>query len=153
MDSLSTRITQLRQGARANRAYIDLSIASSSIYASQPVITNSTSVSTKVTRLASLLSLLQREGFIAGWSVKTPRTQSDKKLLRVYLKYSPRGESAFRSIFQVSKPGRRVYLSTRALWQPYSSTGVFILSTPRGLLTDREARQNNVGGEVLFGIF
>ena len=76
----------------------------------------------------------------------------DKKSVRVYLKYSSRGDAAFRSIFLVSKPGRRVYLSTRALWQPYATTGVYVLSTPQGLLTDREARQKNVGGEVLLGI-
>jgi small subunit ribosomal protein S8 len=58
-----------------------------------------------------------------------------------------------RNIFRVSKPGRRVFLSTKALWKPKTTTGIFILSTPKGLYTDRDARFFNLGGEILCGVY
>ncbi len=106
----------------------------------------------------SILNILEKEGYIFGWeewSLKNENKITKDKTLRikVLLKYNGQGNSAIRGIFRVSKPGRKVYISTKALWKPKSGAGIFILSTPFGILTDKEARYFNVGGEVLCGIF
>jgi len=70
----------------------------------------------------------------------------------IYLKYDESGKSVIDSLFLVSKPSRRIYMSSSAIWQPQTTTGFFILSTPIGICTDIEARRYNVGGEILFGV-
>jgi len=99
-----------------------------------------------------VLDLLRDEGYILGYNLwydpKLKRT-----FLKVLLKYSAYGAPAIKKIFQISKPTRRIYISTVILWKPKASAGLYILSTPKGLLTDRDARLLNVGGELLLGIY
>ncbi len=98
----------------------------------------------------NVLEVLKREGYIRAWSTEDVRTGI--KTIRVELKYSE-GEPAIREINRVSKPGRRVYSKIRDLPKVYAGRGVSILSTPRGVMSDADARAANVGGEVLCRVF
>ena len=99
---------------------------------------------------ASVLEALKREGFIRGYSAEELRPGVAQ--LRIELKYAE-GEPVIKEITRVSKPGRRVYSKIKELPRVYAGLGVSILSTPRGVLSDGEARAANVGGEVLFRVF
>ncbi len=98
---------------------------------------------------AGVLDVLKREGYIRGYE----RTQgeSGKSEIRIELKYHE-GEAVIRTITRVSKPGRRVYSSIRDLPRVSNGLGIAILSTPKGVLSDSEARAKHVGGEVLCSI-
>ncbi len=97
-----------------------------------------------------VLNVLYEEGYIGG----TVELSYPKKRTVVIFKTNQKGGGkAIDGIFRVSKPGRRIFLSTKALWKPRTSTGIFLISTSRGVMTDREARLLNLGGEVLCGIF
>ncbi len=99
-----------------------------------------------------LLEILYHEGYIRGFS-EIYDTKKNVKQIKVFLKYNTEGGPIFQDIFRISKPGRRIYISTKVLWKPKSNSGLFIFSTPQGVMTDREARLLNLGGEVLFGIY
>jgi len=99
---------------------------------------------------ANVLEVLKREGYIRGYSSEELRPGVVQ--LRVELKYAE-GEPVIKEIHRVSKPGRRVYSKIRELPRVYAGLGVSILSTPRGVLSDAEARAANVGGEVLCRVF
>lgn len=97
----------------------------------------------------AVLNILQDEGYIQGFSQVTyPKTRTV-----VYLKYTNLGVPVISGISKISGAGRRIRLSTKSLWKPKNSRGVFILSTSKGVITDKEARQFNVGGEVLCCVF
>jgi small subunit ribosomal protein S8 len=132
-DHISDMLTRIRNGQRAKLSAVTLHPASpKSCFA--------------------LLEILRDEGYIRGFR-ESYSADKNQRTLQVLLKYGPQGEPAIRSIFRVSTPGRRLYSSTRALWQPKNTMGLFVLSTPCGLLTDRDARRLNAGGEVLFGVY
>lgn len=99
---------------------------------------------------ANVLEALKREGFIRGYQAEELRPGVAQ--LRIELKYNE-GEPVIKEITRVSKPGRRVYSKIKELPRVYAGLGVSILSTPRGVLSDGEARAANVGGEVLFRVF
>jgi small subunit ribosomal protein S8 len=99
---------------------------------------------------ANVLEVLKREGFIRGYTAEDVRP--GVRNLRIELKYSE-GEPAIKEISRVSTPGRRVYSKIKELPRVYAGLGVSILSTPRGVLSDAEARAANVGGEVLCRVF
>ncbi|MGH7120010.1 MAG: 30S ribosomal protein S8 [Acetobacteraceae bacterium] len=99
---------------------------------------------------ANVLEVLKREGFIRGFSAEELRPGVAR--LRIELKYAE-GEPVIKEITRVSKPGRRVYSKIRELPRVYAGLGVSILSTPRGVMSDAEARAANVGGEVLCRVF
>ena len=94
----------------------------------------------------SVLQILQEEGFIQSYSVEpgTPRSH-----LKVELRFGPDGERVMRSIERVSKPGCRVYAKAGAIPQVLRGLGIYVLSTPRGVVSDRTARKINAGGEIL----
>jgi small subunit ribosomal protein S8 len=97
-----------------------------------------------------VLEAMQREGYIRGFSeVQHGGAQA---VLEIELKYHE-GEPAIRKIDRVSTPGRRVYAGIADLGRVFNGLGVSILSTPRGVLSDNEARAQHVGGEVLCRIF
>ncbi len=99
---------------------------------------------------ANVLDVLRREGFIRGFSSESLRPGVSQ--LRIELKYNE-GEPVIKEIHRVSKPGRRVYSKIKELPRVYAGLGVSILSTPRGVLSDAEARAAHVGGEVLCRVF
>ncbi len=93
-----------------------------------------------------LAEVLKREGYI--WDYNEVETQPVSQL-RLELKYGLNGERVIRHIKRVSKPGRRVYSRAAELRPVLGGLGISILSTSRGVISDREARQRNLGGEVL----
>ena len=97
------------------------------------------------TKLA-VAEVLTREGFIRGFEIVPKPVQNE---LKVVLKYGPAGEPVIRRIERVSKPGRRVYADVAGLKPVLRGMGISVVSTPKGMLSDREARQAQVGGEVL----
>ncbi len=109
------------------------------------------SVSTPASNLrANVLEVLQSEGYIRGYS----RTDYDngKADFKIELKYFE-DAPVIREIKRISKPGRRVYSSVKNLPRVSNGLGISILSTPKGVMADHDARDNNVGGEVLCQIF
>lgn len=99
-----------------------------------------------------ILRLLYREGYIRGFNEQWDTTEG-RNVIRVLLKYSLRGEPIIENIFAISKPGRRIFVNTKTLWQPKTSKGIFILSTTKGYIVDRDARFLNVGGELILGVY
>ena len=99
---------------------------------------------------ANVLDVLRREGFIRGFEAQELRPGVAQ--LRIELKYNE-GEPVIKEITRVSKPGRRVYSKIKELPRVYAGLGVSILSTPRGVMSDAEARAATVGGEVLCRVF
>jgi len=128
-DPISDLLTRIRNGQRANKSSV-------------------TSPGSKLR--ANVLDVLQREGYIRGYETGT----DDRALpvLRIELNYHE-GEPVIRELHRVSKPGRRVYSKIKDLSQVYNGLGISILSTPRGVLSDGEARAQNVGGEVICTVF
>ena len=90
--------------------------------------------------------VLKNEGFIASYEVVAGQPAST---LELQLKYGPDGEKIIRSIDRVSSPGQRIYMGAKELKPVIRGQGIYVLSTPRGVLSDRSAREMNVGGEVL----
>jgi small subunit ribosomal protein S8 len=108
------------------------------------------SVLTPASKLrAHVLDVLQREGYIRGYSEEELAGQRG---LRIELKYFE-GQPAIQHLARVSKPGRRVYSGARELPRVRNGLGMTIVSTPRGVLSDADAREQNVGGEVLAEVF
>jgi small subunit ribosomal protein S8 len=99
---------------------------------------------------ANVLEVLQREGYIRGFTRQEVRPGVAE--LKIELKYVD-GEPVIREITRVSKPGRRIYSRIADLPSIYNGLGIAILSTPRGVMSDNEARAANVGGEVLCRVF
>jgi small subunit ribosomal protein S8 len=93
-----------------------------------------------------IAEILKKEGFIDSWKVEDARVG---QTLTIDLKYGPARERSIVGIKRVSKPGLRVYAKSTEIPQVLGGLGVAILSTSSGLLTDREAEQKGVGGEVL----
>lgn len=128
-DPLGDMLTRIRNGQRAKMS----------------------TVVAPASRLRSnVLEVLKREGFIRGFSERDIR--EGIREIEIELKYYE-GEPVIREINRVSKPGRRVYSKIKDLSRVYDGLGISILSTPRGVLSDSEARDANVGGEVLCRVF
>jgi len=93
-----------------------------------------------------IAQILLEEGFIQGYEVTSEQPQPN---IRVWLKYDERRKPIMTGLERASKPGRRIYKGKQNLPWVLSGLGVAIVSTPRGLMTDREARRQGVGGEIL----
>ena len=98
----------------------------------------------------NVLDVLKRQGFIREYTVSKQDNGQEQAV--VELKYFE-GESVIRNIKRISKPGRRVYSKINDLNPVYNGLGIAILSTPKGVMSDAEARTQNVGGEVLCEVF
>ena len=108
-------------------------------------------VATPASRIrGSVLDVLESEGFIRGYAAV--EHGSGKSEFEIELKYYE-GEPVIREISRVSKPGRRVYAGVKNLPTVYNGLGISILSTPKGVMSDGEARTQNVGGEVICTVF
>ena len=97
-----------------------------------------------------IAQILQEEGFIDSYTVEEAKPSSQ---LRVALKYGPDGEKVLRRIDRVSKPGRRVYTAAKEIKPVLRGLGILILSTPKGIVSDRKAREMNSGGEILAKVY
>ncbi len=128
-DPLGDLLTRIRNGQRAHKS----------------------AITTPASRLReNLLRVLEREGYIRGFERYAVRDGVEE--LKVELKYNE-GEPVISEIMRVSKPGRRVYAKIKDLQKVYNGLGISIISTPRGVMSDQEARQANVGGEILCQVF
>jgi small subunit ribosomal protein S8 len=108
-------------------------------------------VSTPASRLrVRVLDVLKSEGYIRDYS-QTDHADG-KSEISIELKYYE-GAPVVREIARVSKPGRRVYVSVKSIPQVANGLGISILSTPKGVMSDHEAREQNVGGEILCRVF
>jgi small subunit ribosomal protein S8 len=128
-DPLGDMLTRIRNGQRARKNII----------------------SSPASKLRNgVLDVLKREGYIRGYSQRELRPGISE--ISIELKYHE-GDPVIRDIKRVSSPGRRVYSGIKDLTRVYNGLGIAILSTPRGVLSDSEARDGNVGGEVLCQVF
>lgn len=128
-DPIADMLTRIRNGTRVEKFYVDVPAS-------------------KVKR--GVAEVLKREGYIWKWEEVEAEPTG---LLRLYLKYGPNGEQVIRHIKRVSKPGRRVYSHAKDLRPILDGLGIRVVSTSRGVISDREARQRNIGGEVLCEIW
>ena len=127
-DPLGDMLTRIRNGQRARK---------------DSVLSPASKLRVRV------LEVLQREGYIRGYSEEE---MGPAKGIRIELKYFE-GQPAIKHVARVSKPGRRVYSGSQELPRVMNGLGITIVSTPRGVLSDTEAREQNVGGEVLAEVF
>jgi len=97
-----------------------------------------------------LARVLKDEGYIKNYKFIQDGKQG---ILRIYLKYGPGQKATIYGIERVSKPSRRVYTKSKDIQPVYNGMGISILSTSRGIMTDKKARQENVGGEILCNIW
>jgi small subunit ribosomal protein S8 len=124
-DPIADMLTRIRNGAQARKE----------------------SVAMPSSRLkVQIAELLKKEGFIRDYTVKPDGVRST---LVIQLKYTPSGESLIQHIERVSKPGRRIYAPVEKLRPIRRGLGTAIVSTPQGLLPDRECRKRRIGGEVI----
>jgi small subunit ribosomal protein S8 len=99
---------------------------------------------------SNVLEVLKREGYIRGFTLADQRMGVSE--LQIELKYND-GLPVIQEISRISRPGRRVYSKIKELPRYYNGLGITILSTPRGVMSDQEARAANVGGEILCRVF
>ena len=98
----------------------------------------------------SILEILKNEGYIKDFYIE--KSENNKVNLKINLKYYE-GDPVIKEIKRISKPGRRVYSRATSIPRVMNGLGLAILSTPKGVMTDTEARKNNVGGEIICRIF
>lgn len=94
--------------------------------------------------------ILKEEGYIHNYKVSG---EGAHKTLRIYLKYGPQGENVITHLGRVSKPGRRIYVGAQEIPRVLGGLGISVLSTSEGIMTGREARRKNIGGEVLCTVY
>jgi small subunit ribosomal protein S8 len=97
-----------------------------------------------------IAGVLQDEGFLSSYRVEEGKPSAT---LTLELKYGPDGEHVIRTIDRVSKPGRRIYMGAKEIPKVLRGLGIYVLSTPKGVVSDRTARAENVGGEILCKVF
>lgn len=124
-DPIGDFLTVIRNGVRANK---------------QRVTVPASNLIVKITEI------LKREGYIENFKAME---EEGKRFIRIHLRYLANKESAIRSLKRVSKPGIHYYAGAKKIPRVMGGLGVAILSTSKGIMTDREARQANAGGEIL----
>ncbi len=102
---------------------------------------------------AEIARILEREGYIQGFKMVEPADTSESGVIRIQLKYGPRGEQVITGISRVSRPGRRVYFGRNDVPKVMGGLGTAILTTSHGVMTGRDAIKAGVGGEVLCNIW
>ena len=98
----------------------------------------------------NILEILKNEGYIRDFFIK--KTENNKTSLKISLKYYE-GDPVIKEIKRISKPGRRVYSRATSIPKVMNGLGLAILSTPKGVMSDTEARKNNLGGEIICRVF
>ena len=124
-DPISDMLTRIRNGNSANKAEVSMP-------------------STKV--LVEVARVICEEGYIEGYSVEDTLPQ---KTLHITLKYGPKRSKVIRGIKRISKPGRRIYSKAADLPRVIGGLGIAVVSTSKGMMCDRDARKQGVGGEVI----
>ena len=127
-DPIADMLTRIRNAQRAGREIVELPCSN---------------MKTEIVRI------MKREGYIRDFSIDGDK----KKTLRLYLKYSEDHQPAIQGLKRESRPGLRGYASVKEMPKVLGGLGVMVLSTSQGILTDKDARKQNVGGEVLCSIW
>lgn len=128
-DPIADMLTRIRNAAKANFSSVDI----------------------PASKLKSELArVLKDEGFIKNFKFIQDGKQG---VLRVYLRYSPPQKSVIYGLERVSKPSRRVYVKSKDIKPVFNGMGIAILSTSKGIMTDKTARKENVGGEILCNVW
>ena len=127
-DPIADMLTRIRNAVRVERPHVDMPLSRVKL---------------------GVAEVLKREGYIWDFSQVEPEDDEPAKQLRIELKYGPNGERVIQTLRRVSKPGRRVYSKSRDLRPVLNGLGISIISTSKGVVSDREARQQKLGGEVL----
>jgi small subunit ribosomal protein S8 len=125
-DPISDMLTRIRNAVRATHEVVEIPASKLKI---------------------EIANVLKREGYVASYEVI--EDEPLKRKIKLQLKYGPRGERVIAGIRRVSKPGLRIYARSKEAPRVLRGLGVSIISTNKGLKTDREARKENLGGEVL----
>jgi len=99
---------------------------------------------------SKILDILKSEGYISNYFLES--SENNKKVIKVNLKYYE-GSPVIKEIKRISKPGRRVYSKANSIPKIQNGLGLAILSTPKGVMSDNEARKNNLGGEIICRVF
>ena len=128
-DPIADMLTRIRNGAKAKFNSVDIPGS---------------------TLKVEVAKILKNEGFIRNYKFLKDGKQG---ILRVYLKYGPEQSSVVYQLKRVSKPSRRVYVKSKDIKPVYNGLGIAILSTSKGVMTDKKARREKVGGEVLCHIW
>jgi len=128
-DPIADMLTRVRNAVQIERPYVDMPSSKLKV---------------------GIAEVLQREGYIWDFEVIEQRPQN---VLRINLKYGPNGERVIQNISRTSKPGSRVFAGTGELPKVLEGMGIVILSTNKGVMSNREARKQGVGGEVLCTIW
>jgi small subunit ribosomal protein S8 len=128
-DPLGDMLTRIRNGHMAKKAMVECPMSK---------------------LRAAVLEVLKKEGFIRGYTVK--ENENNKNILTIELKYFE-GKPAIKEIKRASKPGLRLYSSSGDMPLNYGGLGISIVSTSNGLMSDHEARNANIGGEILCSVF
>jgi small subunit ribosomal protein S8 len=128
-DPIADMLTRIRNAYAAKHQKVDVPVSN-----------------TKV----EIAKILKEEGFISNFKVIG---EGARRSMRVYLRYGPKGELVITKLERVSKPGCRVYVASSAIPKVLGGLGINILSTSRGLMTDRRARRERIGGELLCRIY
>jgi len=124
-DPIADMLTRIRNAVRIERPYVDIPVS-------------------KVKR--GVAEVLKREGYIWDWQEVEANPIGN---LRIELKYGANGERVIQRLRRISTPGRRVYSRSKKLRPVLNGMGITIISTSHGVVSDREARQQNLGGELL----
>jgi small subunit ribosomal protein S8 len=128
-DPVADMLTRIRNGSGAKFAKVDIP---------------SSKLKVQIARI------LKDEGYIKNFKVMKDNRQG---ILRIYLKYDDKNQETIQRVFRVSRPSRRVYAGKEAIPKVLNGLGISILSTSKGVLTDREARRLGVGGEILCSLW
>ena len=129
-DSISDMLTRIRNAVRATHESVEIPASKLK---------------------AQVAEVLKKEGYINSYELF--ETNPVKKNIKIFLKYGPRGEKLITGIQKVSKPGLRVYTKSKDAKRVLDSLGIYVISTSKGLRTDREVRKEKLGGEVLFKVW
>ncbi len=128
-DPVADFLTRIRNGIRARQQKVDVPASKLKL---------------------ELARILKEEGYLSNFKLTE---EEGRKVLRVYLKYSANNEAAISRVQRVSTPGCRVYVGHKEIPRVLGGMGINILTTPRGVMTGRDARKNGVGGEILCEIW
>lgn len=131
MDPISDMLTRLRNAIGARHTKVDIPASRLKI---------------------EIARILKEEGYITNYSIKTTEG-SNARTLRIFLRYGPKGESVISRLERDSRPSRRIYVGAKEVPKVLGGLGINILTTSQGVMTGRQARKNNLGGELLCSVY
>ena len=128
-DPIADMLTRIRNGNKAKFEKVDIPLSKEKL---------------------EIAKILKQEGYIRNFKVLS---EEKKGMLRVYLKYDAQNRGIINGIKRVSRPGLRIYVKSKKILPVLNGFGINIVSTPQGIITDKEAKKLNVGGEVICSVW